>query len=71
MCLGLSSPLENVISCAENIRSVPKGQDFSCDKGHWVERARDGEEEGIHSLLEDELGTTSSWRGLLELGEKS
>lgn len=25
----------------------------------------------IHSLLEEELGTTSSWRELLELGEKS
>lgn len=45
MYLGISSPLENVISCAVIIRSVPKGQDFSCDKGHWVERARDGEEQ--------------------------
>lgn len=77
MWLGIAPPLENVISCAENIRSVPKGQDFSCDKGHWVERARDGEEEW-HSflawrrawdyfILERTLGT---WREELRAGNR-
>lgn len=62
MCLGISSPLEHMITSAKNIPSVPKGREIT---GTFILAVIMGTEwkqqemgnNGVHSLQEEQLGT--------------